>query len=111
MIRTEKVIELLTLMISCVSHGDYYSIKELSYLELEKLNKQKNNQTKEINHIYRIKKLKKYKNVPLEKWRNKELIFLTKNYSKYIVKKIYSTNSIEELREDVISIEEFIEKI
>lgn len=39
MIKDEEYINFLKLIISCISHGDYYSVKELSYLELEKMNK------------------------------------------------------------------------
>lgn len=39
MITDEEYIGFLKAIISCVSHGDYYSVKELSNLELEKMNK------------------------------------------------------------------------
>ena len=39
MIEDEKYIEFLKQIIACVSHGDYYSAKELSQLELEKMEK------------------------------------------------------------------------
>ena len=35
----EKYIKFLKPIISCINHGDYYSVKELSMLELEKLTK------------------------------------------------------------------------
>ncbi len=37
MIDDEKYIEFLKQIISCISQGDYYSVKELSQLELEKM--------------------------------------------------------------------------
>ena len=37
MISDEKYMTFLKQIISCVSHGDYYSVKELSQLELEKM--------------------------------------------------------------------------
>lgn len=37
----EEYAKFLKAIISCVSHGDYYSIKELCMIELEKLEKQK----------------------------------------------------------------------
>lgn len=40
MINEEKYITFLKQIISCVSHGDYYSVKELSQLELEKIKKE-----------------------------------------------------------------------
>lgn len=33
----EKYVNFLKQIISCISHGDYYSVKELSQLELEKI--------------------------------------------------------------------------
>lgn len=39
MINDEEYIRFLKYIISCVSHGDYYSVKELSMLELERMNK------------------------------------------------------------------------
>ena len=40
MINDEKYITFLKRIIACISHGDYYSVKELSQLELEKMEKQ-----------------------------------------------------------------------
>ena len=37
MIEDEEYIMFLKSIIACVDHGDYYSIKELSNLELEKM--------------------------------------------------------------------------
>lgn len=42
MITDEEYIKFLKAIISCVSHGDYYSAKELSALELEKMQKKMN---------------------------------------------------------------------
>lgn len=39
MINDEKYVTFLKRIISCISHGDYYSVKELSQLELEKMEK------------------------------------------------------------------------
>lgn len=39
MIKEEDYIKFLNSIIACVSHGDYYSVKELCMLELEKLRK------------------------------------------------------------------------
>lgn len=39
MVNDEKYITFLKQIISCISHGDYYSVKELSQLELEKMEK------------------------------------------------------------------------
>lgn len=40
MVDEEKYITFLKRIISCISHGDYYSVKELSQLELEKIKKE-----------------------------------------------------------------------
>ena len=41
MIKDEEYICFLKRVIACVSNGDYYSVKELSQLELEKMEKSK----------------------------------------------------------------------
>lgn len=40
MVDDERYITFLKRIIACVSYGDYYSVKELSQLELEKMEKQ-----------------------------------------------------------------------
>ncbi len=40
MISEENYMIFLKRIIACISHGDYYSVKELSQLELEKVEKQ-----------------------------------------------------------------------
>lgn len=40
MINDEKYITFLKRIIACISRGDYYSVKELSQLELEKMEQQ-----------------------------------------------------------------------
>ena len=37
MVNDEEYINFLNMIGACVSHGDYYSVKELSNLELEKM--------------------------------------------------------------------------
>ena len=39
MVNDEKYINFLKQIIACISHGDYYSVKELSQLELERMEK------------------------------------------------------------------------
>ncbi len=46
MINDEKYITFLKRIIACISYGDYYSVKELSMLELERMEKQMKNQEK-----------------------------------------------------------------
>lgn len=45
MVKDEEYISFLKSIISCINHGDYYAVKEMSNLELEKINKKmkKNN--------------------------------------------------------------------
>lgn len=45
MVDDEKYVTFLRQVIACISHGDYYSVKELSQLELEKM-KEENKQNK-----------------------------------------------------------------
>lgn len=47
MIDDEKYISFLKQIISCVNQGDYYSVKELSQLELEKMQKEIQKQKKQ----------------------------------------------------------------
>ena len=98
MVKNEEYIKILKSMISCVSHGDYYSVKELSYLELENWRKKEEkikNEIKEMSYL-----IKNYKNKTLEELNTKEIMNLMNLYSYYIVNKV---------SEDVISFEEFID--
>ena len=47
MLDQERYINFLKQIISCINYGDYYSVKELSQLELEKIE----NEIKSINKI------------------------------------------------------------
>lgn len=46
MIKDEMYISFLKQIIACISHGDYYAVKELSQLELEKMEKKIEEQKK-----------------------------------------------------------------
>lgn len=46
MVKDEEYISFLKAIISCISHGDYYSVKELSNLELERMNQEMKNKKK-----------------------------------------------------------------
>ena len=50
MIDDEKYIEFLKQIISCINNGDYYSVKELSQLELKKIQDYMKNNKKLKNH-------------------------------------------------------------
>ena len=55
MIKDEEYIDFLKMIVACVSHGDYYSVKELSNLELEKMYKKmrcKDNRRIHQNKLY-----------------------------------------------------------
>lgn len=52
MVSEEKFITFLKRIISCISHGDYYSVKELSQLELEKIEKQTKKYRNSKNKVY-----------------------------------------------------------
>ncbi len=41
MVNDETYEKFLRMIIACISHGDYYSVKELSQLELERIEKNK----------------------------------------------------------------------
>lgn len=49
MVKDEEYISFLKAIISCISHGDYYSAKELSNLELEKMKKRMKEKDNKIN--------------------------------------------------------------
>jgi len=44
MVRDEDYIDFLKLIVSCISNGDYFSAKELSNLELEKMKEKTKNE-------------------------------------------------------------------
>ena len=88
MIKNEYYKKILKMMESCINHGDYYSIKELSNLELENI--------------------KKYKKAVKKKIDEKYLPQLASNYSKYILNKIEHAKNLTELQFQAISFEEFI---
>lgn len=111
MVSNEKYINLLKSMISCVSHGDYSSVKELSNLELGKMEQRDKKVSKEIKKIKRFTQLNKQKNKPLEEWDNRELIQLIEMYSKYVLKKIEDASNLGDLKIEIISVEEFIKKM
>lgn len=110
MIKNEDYVLLLRSMISCINNGDYYSIKELSHLKLEQIKEderkikiQIKNQTKKIN-------MKNMRNTKIEDLKKEEIVIILRLYSQYILRTIENTNSIEELQDATISIEEFMKK-
>ena len=56
MIEDEEYIGFLKMIIACISHGDYYAVKELSNLELEKMyNKMQSKEKKAKGDIGKLK--------------------------------------------------------
>ena len=111
MIKNEKYIRILKSMISCINQGDYYSIKELSNLELQKMKEDEEKKKKDKKKFRNNKKIRKNKEKPLENWTNEELKTLIENYSQFILNKIEDTDSIKQLKNQAISIQEFIDKM
>lgn len=111
MVKNEDYIKLLNKMISCISYGDYYAVKELSMLQLKNMKKSNEKIKKELKEIKETKKLCECKKKPLEEWDRKELVTLIKIYSSYILKKIEQTNNVQELQDMTVTIDEFLKKI
>lgn len=106
MIKNDQYCKFLRNIITCISYGDYYSVKELACLELEKM-KMLND-----NNVYVIKKLKydkkQMKNLKL--LTEKELRKIILLYSSFIQNKVNTSTDLECLRNELITIEEFIDK-
>ena len=100
MIKNEEYKKILKMIEACVSHGDYYSVKELSNLELEVMNLKEKNTKKEVQKYTNKGKLDK-----------ESLMELANLYSKYILEKIENAKSLSELQSQAISFEEFIKQI
>ena len=111
MVKNEDYTNLLKKMISCISYGDYYSVKELSNLQLDNIKKVNTKVEKEVNQLNKSKELNKCKGKPLEEWTNGQLVTLLNMYSNYILKKIEKTDNIKELQIMTVSIDEFIRNI
>ena len=100
MIKNEEYKKILKMMEACVSHGDYYSVKELSNLELEVMNLKEKNTEKEVQKYIKKEKIDK-----------ENLMELANLYSTYILEKIGNAKSLSELQSQAISFEEFIKQI
>ena len=111
MVKNEDYTNLLKKMVACVSYGDYYSVKELSKLQLDKIKQINRRVEKEVSKLSENKELNKCKGKPLEEWTNSQLVTLLNMYSNYILKKIEKTDSIKELQIMTVSIDEFIRNI
>jgi hypothetical protein len=103
MVNNEKYTEFLKSIISCVSHGDYCAAKELSNLELEKMENDKRKLKKEIKkETKKRKKFVKYKTEKLE---------VARIYADYLFSKIENAEDLNELKEQTITIDEFFDEM
>lgn len=64
MIEDERYITFLKRVIACISYGDYYSVKELSQLELEKMQGQSEEKKKKNRRYEKLFKLRNAENDP-----------------------------------------------
>lgn len=109
MISNEEYISFLKSIISCISHGDYSSAKELSNLELEKMMKRVKGYKSGIARIKGNIKVLQNKDKKLEEYDVKELEKIIEEYSKYILNIVKGADNIKEVKKKAISIEEFID--
>ncbi len=103
MIKNEEYINYLKKIISCVNNGDYYSIKELSILELDTL-KEKTVEMKENLHIFIEKNICKKELENLEK---QEFLYIVNLYIEYLFHEIEESKEVKK----IASIEEFIQEM
>ena len=103
MIKNEEYINYLKKIISCVNNGDYYSIKELSILELDTL-KEKTVEMKENLHKFIEKNICKKELENLEK---QEFLYIVNLYIEYLFHEIEERKEVKK----IASIEEFIQQM
>ncbi len=103
MIKNEEYIDYLKKIISCISNGDYYAVKELSILTLDNLKKETTTMEKELNKYIKTNKCQK----KLKNLKSHEITYFVNEYIEYL------TNRLTENRElkEIASIEEFIQEI
>lgn len=111
MVSNERYIDFLKAVITCINNGDYFSVKELSNLELEKMAKKCKSAQIDINKIKIFNKINRNKEKPLKEWKSEDLEKIIIIYSKYIISKIKDADNIEQLKKEVITFEEFIKSI
>ena len=103
MIRNEEYIDYLKKVISCVNNGDYYSIKELSVLKLDALNKETVTMKKQLHKFVQNKIYKK----ELNHLEGQESLSIVNLYIEYLLNEIEDNKEIKK----IASIEEFIQGI
>ena len=103
MIKNEEYINYLKKIISCVNNGDYYSIKELSILNLNKLKEETSLMEKELDKYMETNIHKR----ELSDIKEQELLYVVNLYMEYIFDEIKENKELKK----IASIEEFIQKI
>ena len=103
MIKNEDYINYLKKIISCVDNGDYYSIKELSILHLDKVKEETLLMEKELHKYIENNICKK----ELKNLKKQELLYIVNLYTEYIFNEIKEDKELK----NIASIEEFIQGI
>ena len=103
MIKNEEYINYLKKIISCVNNGDYYSIKELSILNLNKLKEQTSLMEKELDKYMETNIRKR----ELRNLKEEELLYVVNLYTEYIFDEIKENKGLKK----IASIEEFIQEM
>ncbi len=103
MIKNEEYIDYLKKVISCVSNGDYYSIKELSVLKLDTLNEETVAMKKNLHKFAEQNVCKK----ELKDLKNQEFLNIVNLYIDYLFNEIKERKGVKE----IASIEEFIQEM
>lgn len=103
MIRNDEYMDYLQKIISCISNGDYYSVKELSILQLDNLKKDTKIMEQELKEYVKINKCKK------------EIKKLSDCRESYLVNKYvdYLNNIMKDEKDfkEIASIEEFMQEL
>lgn len=103
MIKNEEYMDYLSKVISCVSQGDYYSVKELSVLKLDNLKKETKMMEQKMEKFIKTNKCKK----ELKKLKEQEIIYFVNTYVDYLYNELKKSKKLNE----IASIEEFFQEI
>ena len=103
MIKNEEYIDYLKKVISCVSNGDYYSVKELSVLKLNTLKEETILMEKELHRYIESNVCKK----EIKNLKKEELLYMVNLYIEYLFHEIKESKELKK----IASIEEFIQEI
>ena len=103
MIKNEEYIDYLKKVISCVSNGDYYSVKELSVLKLNTLKEETILMEKELHRYIESNVCKK----EIKNLKKEELLYMVNLYIEYLFHEIKENKELKK----IASIEEFIQEI